>query len=113
MSSSTIDEYIGSFPDDVQDVLREVRSTIRTALPDAAEKISYQIPTFTLNGRNVVHFAAWTHHISVYPLPAGDEAFQRELAPYVAGKGTAKFPLDKPIPYDLIGRLAAHLATRK
>jgi uncharacterized protein YdhG (YjbR/CyaY superfamily) len=82
-------------------------------VPKAEEKISYQIPTFALDGRYLVYFAGWKNHISVYPLPEADEAFERELAPYKSGKGTVKFPLNKPIPYDLIGRLAALLAEQR
>jgi uncharacterized protein YdhG (YjbR/CyaY superfamily) len=107
---ATLDEYIGSFPVDVQAVLEETRRRIRSALPTAQEVIRYDIPTFRVNGKNVVHFAGWKQHISVYPVPAGDEAFQREIEPYRAGKGTLKFPLDQPIPYHLIERVAALLA---
>lgn len=106
---ATIDDYIRSFPDDVQEILEEIRRTIRNAVPEAGEKISYQLPTITLDGKYLVYFAGWKHHISVYPLPEVDGAFERELAPYIASKGTAKFPLDKPIPYDLIERLVALL----
>ena len=104
---TTIDDYVGTFPEDVQAILEEVRRAIRKAAPAADETISYQIPTFTLNGRRLVSFAAWKRHISLYPLPAGDEAFDRELAPYRAAKSTARFPLGKPIPYNLIERLVA------
>ncbi|HEX2362905.1 MAG TPA: DUF1801 domain-containing protein [Jiangellaceae bacterium] len=103
----TIDEYIASFPDDVQTVLRKVRQTIRDAVPEADEAISYQIPTFRLDGRYLVYFAGWRSHISVYPIPETDEALEKELAPYRSGKGTLKFPLDKPVPYELIERVAA------
>jgi uncharacterized protein YdhG (YjbR/CyaY superfamily) len=106
---ATLDEYIGSFPVDVQAVLEEIRRRIRSALPVAQEVIRYDIPTFRVNGKNVVHFAGWKQHISVYPVPAGDEAFQREIEPYRAGKGTLRFPLDQPIPYQLIERVAALL----
>jgi uncharacterized protein YdhG (YjbR/CyaY superfamily) len=110
---ATINQYIGSFPEEVQVVLREVRRRIRNAVPEAGETISYRIPTMTLNGRSLVHFAAWKHHISVYPIPAADEAFERELTPYLAGKGTVRFPLNKPIPYDLIERLVTLLAQQR
>lgn len=106
----TVDEYIRSFPDDVQIILEKVRRTIRKAVPDAAEKISYQIPTLTLNGRYLVYFAGWKTHISVYPVPTADAALDRELEPYKAGKGTLKFPFANPIPYDLIARVATVLA---
>jgi len=96
-----IDEYIAGFPDDVQEKLQEIRMTIRQAAPDAEEKISYQVPTFYLKG-NLVHFAAFKHHIGFYPTPTGTEKFQKELAAYKVAKGTARFPLDKPMPFDLI-----------
>jgi uncharacterized protein YdhG (YjbR/CyaY superfamily) len=110
---TTIDEYIASFPADVQVILTEVRRTIRGVVPDAGEMISYQIPAMTLGGKPLVYFAGWKNHISVYPLPAADADFARELAPYLAGKGTAQFPLRRPVPYDLIGRLAALLAAQR
>ena len=100
---TSIDQYIGTFPDEVQKILEEIRSTIKAIVPDAKEKISYQIPCFELNGRNLIHFAGWNKHISMYPVPAGDEAFKKKIARYVAGKGTLKFPLDEPIPLELIG----------
>lgn len=96
-----IDEYIASFPDDVQEKLQQIRMTIRKAAPDAEEKISYQMPTFYLKG-NLVHFAAFKKHIGFYPTPTGTDRFQKELAAYKVSKGTARFPLDKPIPFDLI-----------
>lgn len=109
---ASVDEYIGSFPADVQAVLEQIRQRIRGALPAAQETIRYDIPTFQINGRNVVHFAGWKQHVSVYPVPAGDLALQQQIEPYLAGKGTLKFPLDQPIPYDLIERVAALLAER-
>jgi uncharacterized protein YdhG (YjbR/CyaY superfamily) len=110
---ATIDDYISSFPEDVQIILEEVRRTIRNAAPAADETISYQIPTITLNGKYLVYFAAWKHHIGLYPIPTADEAFEQELAPYRAAKGTLRFPLRKPIPYDLIERLAARLVKQR
>lgn len=110
---TTVDEYIGALPDDVADIIQGVRQAIRQAVPDANERISYQMPTVTLDGTSLVHFAAWKHHIGLYPLPAADDALARELAPYDTGKGTAKFPLDQPIPYDLIARLAAQLVVQR
>jgi uncharacterized protein YdhG (YjbR/CyaY superfamily) len=110
---ATIEEYIGSFPEDVQAVLEEIRRRILTAVPGAGEAISYQIPAITLSGRSLVHFAGWKHHVSLYPVPAADEALEQELAPYLAGKGTVRFPLGQPIPYDLIERLAALLAQQR
>jgi uncharacterized protein YdhG (YjbR/CyaY superfamily) len=106
---ATIDDYIETFPPDVQAILREVRRRIRSTVPTADETISYGIPTFTLGGRYLVYFAGWKHHISVYPVPTGDATFEREIDPFRAGKGTLKFPLDKPIPYELIERATALL----
>ena len=110
---TTIDEYIGALPEDVADIIEDVRQAIRQAVPDAGERISYQMPTITLDGTSLVHFAAWKHHIGLYPLPAADDALAREIAPYNTGKGTARFPLDKAIPYDLIARLAAQLVVQR
>jgi uncharacterized protein YdhG (YjbR/CyaY superfamily) len=104
---STVDEYIASFPEERRTILEEVRRTMRGAAPGTEETISYGIPTFTLNGRYVIYFAGWKRHIAIYPIPRGDEALERDIAPYRAAKGTLHFPLDKPIPYDLIARLTA------
>ena len=100
----TIDEYIAGFPADVQKILKKVRGTIRKAAPEAGEKIGYGIPTFTLNG-NLVHFAAFKEHIGFYPDPSGIEKFKPKLSAYESAKGSVRFPLDAPIPYDLIARI--------
>ena len=100
-----MDEYIAMFPEDVQTILKQVRKTIRVAAPKADEKISYGIPTFTLNGKYLIYFAGWKYHISIYPIPVGDDAFNQEIAQYVSGKGTLKFPIDKPIPLKLITKI--------
>ena len=100
----SIDEYIAGFPQDIQVILEKIRSTIRKAAPDAVEKISYQMPTFTLHG-NLVHFAAFKNHIGFYPTPTGTEKFQQELSAYPSGKGSVRFPLDKPIPFALIRKI--------
>ena len=110
---ATIDDYIGSFPADVQVVLEQLRATIPGAAPTTAETISYQMPTIMLDGRRLVHFAAWKHHIGLYPVPAADEVLERELAPYRAAKSTVRFPLREPIPYELIERLVALLIRRR
>lgn len=102
---ASMDEYIATFPEDVQKILKKVRSTIKSAAPRAEEKISYGIPTFTMNGKYLIYFAGWKNHISIYPIPVGDAAFRKEVEPYVSGKGTLKFPLDKPIPYKLITQM--------
>jgi len=102
---NSIDEYIDTFPEDVQPILKQVRRTIKAAAPQAGEKISYGIPTFTLNGKYLIYFAGWKHHISIYPIPVGDDAFNQEVAPYIAGKGTLKFTIDKPVPLKLITKI--------
>lgn len=101
----SLDEYIAACPPDSQEYLREIRGLIRRLVPDAKEKISYQIACFELNGRNLIHFAGWKRHVSLYPVPAGSEAFERQIAKYVDGKGTVKFPLDEPLPIKLIERV--------
>jgi uncharacterized protein YdhG (YjbR/CyaY superfamily) len=98
------DEYIGRFPQEVQEILQELRQTIKQAAPQAKEKISYQLPTFDLHG-NLVHFAAFKNHIGFYPTPSGIEAFKDELSPYESSKGAVKFPIDQPLPLELIGRI--------
>ena len=100
----TIDEYIADFPQDIQEILEKIRMTIREAAPEAEETIKYRIPTFTLKG-NLVHFAAFKKHIGFYPEPTGMEAFKDELSVYEGAKGSVQFPLDQPIPYDLISRI--------
>jgi uncharacterized protein YdhG (YjbR/CyaY superfamily) len=102
---ATVEEYIGSFPDDVQAILEKVRQTIRGVVPSPGEKISYQLPTITLDGKALVYFGGWKEHVSFYPIPPLDDALAKEIEPYRSGKGTLKFPLGKPIPYDLIARL--------
>ncbi len=104
---TSIDEYITSFPEPVQDVLQEIRRTMHGAVPGAGERISYDIPAITLDDRSLVYFAGWKRHVSVYPIPDGDEDYEMELAPYRSGASTAKFALNKPVPYDLIERITA------
>lgn len=101
----TMDEYIKTFPEDVQSILEKMRQTIRKAAPEAVESISYQMPTFKLNGKNLVHFAAWKNHIGFYPIPSGIEAFKKELSQYKGAKGSVQFPIDKPVPYDLVRKI--------
>ena len=103
-SITTIDEYIAQFSGDVQAKLRAMREVIRAAAPDATEKISYQMPTFYLNG-NLVHFAALKNHIGFYPAPSGIVRFQDELIPYKSSKGAVQFPLDQPLPLELVARI--------
>ena len=100
----TIDDYILGFPPEIQDILQTLRRVIRESAPDAEEKISYRMPTFAQHG-NLVHFAALKHHIGFYPAPSGIEAFKDELAGFKGSKGAVQFPLDKPLPHELIGRI--------
>lgn len=106
----TIDEYIAGFPEEVQQILQKIRSVIRQEAPLAQEAISYQMPTFKLNG-NLVHFAAFKNHIGFYPTPSGTEKFQKEIARYKSGKGSIQFRLDEPIPYDLIRKIVIFRVT--
>ncbi|MEO8610492.1 MAG: DUF1801 domain-containing protein [Chloroflexota bacterium] len=101
---TSIDEYISTFPEDIQKILETVRATIHAAAPEASEKISYQMPTFDLKG-NLVHFAAFKNHIGFYPTPSGTAAFKDEIARYQGDKGSIRFPLDEPMPLDLISRI--------
>lgn len=101
----TIDEYIQLFPEEVQKILQTMRKIIQEQAPDAVEAISYQMPTFKLNGKNLVHFAAWKSHIGFYPTPSGTEAFKKEIERYNAAKGSIQFPLNKPLPVSLISKI--------
>jgi uncharacterized protein YdhG (YjbR/CyaY superfamily) len=100
-----VDEYIARFPKDTQLLLKNVRAAIRKAAPEAEETISYQMPTFKLNGKNLVHFAAYKNHIGFYPTPSGIEAFKKELSVYDGAKGSVQFPIDQPMPLDLITKI--------
>ena len=110
----SIDEYIAACPIESQAYLREIRKLIHNLVPDAKEKISYQMAAFERNGRNLIHFAGWKKHVSLYPVPAGSEAFERQIAKYAGGKGTLKFPLDEPLPIKLVERVVKlHLQLNK
>jgi uncharacterized protein YdhG (YjbR/CyaY superfamily) len=102
----SIEEYIAVFPPDIQQILQKIRAIVREIAPEAEETIKYQMPTFTLKG-NLVHFAAYQKHIGFYPVPSGIERFKEALSVYKGGKGSVQFPLDQPIPYDLIARIVA------
>jgi uncharacterized protein YdhG (YjbR/CyaY superfamily) len=102
-----IDEYIAGFPSEIRELLQKIRMTIRKAAPEAEEAIKYQMPTFVLNG-NLVHFAAFKRHIGFYPAPMGIEKFKEELSAYPGAKGSVQFPFDRPIPFDLIGRIVEY-----
>jgi uncharacterized protein YdhG (YjbR/CyaY superfamily) len=111
----TIDEYVAGCPEPVRPVLEEIRSRIHAAVPGAGETIRYSMPTVTLDGSSLVHFAAWKKHVAVYPAPepTDDAAFERALAPHRGDKGTLRFPLDQPMPYDLIDRVVRELARQR
>ncbi|MDG3546309.1 iron chaperone [Methanobacterium formicicum] len=100
----TVDEYISSFPPDIQGILEEMRETIRESAPEAEETISYGMPTFRLKG-NLVHFAAYKNHIGFYPTPSAINVFKEELSHYNTSKGTVQFPLDEPVPLDLVRKM--------
>lgn len=100
--ADSMDTYIADFPDDVQPILQKIRTIMREALPEAVESISYGIPTFKLNGKYPIYFAGFKKHVSVYPILTECPGFEDEIAPYRSGRGTAKFPLDRPIPFPLI-----------
>lgn len=101
---TTIDEYIAAFPPEVQTILQRIRATVGKAAPRAEEKISYRIPSFTLDGQ-LVYFAAFKKHIGFYPPVRGDARLKKDVAPYAGEKGNLQFPLDQPIPYPLIARI--------
>jgi len=101
----TMDEYIAKFPRNVRDVLEELRQVIRESAPKAEETMSYGIPTFDLSGRHLVHFAAYKSHVGFYPTSSGIKAFKKELSPFKTSTGAVQFPLDKPIPFDLVKKI--------
>ena len=101
---NSIDEYIATFPKATQKILKDIRATIKAAAPGAREKISYQMPTFFLNG-NLIHFAAFKNHIGIYPTPSGTQAFKDEIAIYQGAKGSVRLPIDEPMPLELITRI--------
>ncbi len=103
----SVDDYVAAQPPQAQQILNDVRRRVRTIVPEAVEAISYQIPTFKLDGKPVIYVAAWQHHISLYPIPETDDELQRAIAPYQSGKGTLKFPLAEPIPFDVVDRVVA------
>ena len=110
----SIDEYIAACPEQSQERLQQIRAVVKKLAPKAKERISYQIAAFELNGKNIIHFAGWKKHVSLYPVPAGSEAFERQIAKYVDGKGTVKFLLDEPLPIKLIERVVKlHLEANK
>lgn len=112
-SGDSIDDYINTFPEDVQSVLQQMRSVLTDAVPNSTEAISYGVPTLRVNGKNVVHFAGWKHHVSTYPVPAVNATLEKKISRYRGGKGTLKFPLSEPIPYDLIGEIGSLLLAQR
>src|SRR5882724_1018637 len=110
---ATVDEYLASFPDEVRTILEQIRARVHAAVPGAGERMSYGIATFTLDDRYFLYVAGWKRHVAVYPVPPVDAALEQEIAPYRAAKGTLRFPLRTPIPYDLIGRLATVAAAHR
>lgn len=107
----SIDEYIAACPEETHERLQEIRAAIKKIAPEARERISYQMAAFELNGKNLIHFAGWKKHISLYPIPTGDEAFEEAVSRYADGKGTMKLPLDEPLPMKLVNKvIQLHLA---
>lgn len=106
----SIDEYIAGFPEDIREVLSQLRDRIRKTAPDAQEIISYQMPAYKLNGI-LVYFAAMTRHIGFYPASSGIEKFQKELSPYKTGRGSVQFPLNQPLPLSLIAKIVSFRVT--
>lgn len=103
---ATIDEYIATFPSETQQLLEQVRAAIKKTVPTAEEKISYAIPAFSLNGSNLVYFAGYKNHIGMYPVPGGHKSFEKEFSKYkTSGKGAIQFPLNKPMPLELISKI--------
>jgi uncharacterized protein YdhG (YjbR/CyaY superfamily) len=101
----TVDEYINSLPDRTKEELTKLRAMIKNLVPDTNESMSYGMPGYKLNNKPLIYFAGWKDHIGFYPTPNGMNAFEKELAPYKTGKGTAQFPLDKPVPHELISNI--------
>ena len=109
----SIDDFIGQYPENIREIMEKMRSTIHAAVPNLGEKISYGIPTFTLNGKNLVHFSAYESHVGFYPGSWAITHFQDKLKNYETSKGTIRFPLDKPIPYDLISEITSTVANQR
>ena len=113
VAPTDIDSYLSSFPEDVRVSLRSLRAAIHEVVPDAEEAIRYDIPTFTLDGRNLVHFAGWKRSVSMYPVPVGDGAFEAAIAPFRSGKSTARFKLGDPLPVELVQAAVRLLLARR
>jgi uncharacterized protein YdhG (YjbR/CyaY superfamily) len=102
---TSVDQYISTLPKDTQKMMQEIRKTIKAVVPKAEEGISYQMAAFKVNGDYFAHFAAWKKHIGMYPIPAGDAAFRKQIIPYMGAKSSLQFPLDKPLPLQLIRKM--------
>src|SRR3954451_1332006 len=111
-SFATVDDYVAAQPEDVRPVLERLRRSIHAVVPDVGETISYAMPTFTLDDRPLVHLAAWKKHVGLYPLPPLDADLEQQVAPYRGVKDVMRLRYDRPIPYDLVGRVVAVLADR-
>ena len=109
----SVDEYLASFPPDVQVILKKARRAIRKAAPGAEEVISYQIIAFKVNGQRMVYLGGWKNHVGLYPIPVFEDEFEEQISRYRAAKDTLRFPLRKPIPYDLIEQVVARLMSRQ
>jgi uncharacterized protein YdhG (YjbR/CyaY superfamily) len=112
MTSSDVDEYFQTLPEQTATVLQELRTHLRNLVPDGEERISYGIPTLDVDGRHVVHFAGFKHHVGIYPVTDTDPELEASLAPYRSGRGTVRFSLDRPLPYEVIDPLVAFLVAR-
>jgi uncharacterized protein YdhG (YjbR/CyaY superfamily) len=118
MKFTSINEYVSTLPENAQKAMGKIIATIKAKVPDAEESISYNMPAFKVNGEYFVHFSAWKNHIGMYPIPAGNEAFQKQVEPYRSAKSSLNFPIDKPMPIKLIEkiikfRIAENLKTVK
>ena len=105
MKFTSINEYVSTLPENAQKAMSEIIATIKAKVPNAEEHISYNMPAFKVNGEYFVHFSAWKNHIGMYPIPAGNEAFQKQIEPYRSAKSSLNFPLDKPMPIKLIEKV--------
>lgn len=109
---TTVNEYVKLFPAEVQNILQELRKLIKSISPEALEIISYKIPAYKLKGKPLIYFAAYKNHISMYPFPSGIEEFRKETASFTTSKGTIQFPIDKPIPFDLVRKIVEYRLQR-
>ena len=105
MKFTSINEYVSTLPENAQKAMGEIIAAIKDNVPNAEEHISYNMPAFKVNGEYFVHFSAWKNHIGMYPIPAGNEAFQKQIEPYRSAKSSLNFPLDKPMPIKLIEKV--------